>query len=242
MDLALLILRLRKLATAMTSPTFRRALRHGVAPSIEHRVPLARLNVDVVLDVGANRGQFALISRVLWPEAKIVSFEPLPLPASVCALVLAGDRRFTLVRSAVGAIKESATFNVTKEDDSSSFLAIGENHKTIYKSSVVERIEVQLAPLTDLVTIDESATNVLLKIDVQGYELNVLKGCQNILEKISYIYVELSFIRLYEDQPLAQEVIAYLFDQRFDLLGVYNTAQLADGTQIQADMLFRRRT
>ena len=81
---------------------------------------------------------------------------------------------------------------------------------------------------------------ILLKIDVQGYELEVLKGCGDILVKFDYIYVECSFVELYKEQVLVDEVIQYLINYSFKLDGIYNTFYDKKGIAVQGDFLFSK--
>ena len=79
----------------------------------------------------------------------------------------------------------------------------------------------------------------LLKLDVQGYELQVLKGAVQTLKSCSHVYVECSEVALYDGQALRAEVEAFLVGQGFKLTGRYNPS-MADGRLIQADYLFSR--
>ncbi|MCS0504872.1 FkbM family methyltransferase [Ancylobacter mangrovi] len=240
-DLELATLRARKLAFGLSHPRMRKALRQGVAAAIDHREALGPLKPQTVLDVGANRGQFALIARHLWPQASIISFEPLPGPAAYWHRAMEGDARARLVQAAIGAERQTMKINVTSADDSSSLLPLGETHQKIYGSSVTDQIEVKVAPLGDFVAPEEFRAPTLLKIDTQGFELEVLKGMAGLEKNISHVYAELSFVELYAGQPLASEVLSYLDGVGFELAGVYNIAADKDGKQIQADMLLKNR-
>ena len=79
----------------------------------------------------------------------------------------------------------------------------------------------------------------LLKIDVQGYELEVLKGASALLSAIDAIYVEVSWVELYKGQALHDEVEALLLDAGFKQAEVFNEENYK-GELIQADMLFLR--
>jgi hypothetical protein len=78
-----------------------------------------------------------------------------------------------------------------------------------------------------------------MKIDVQGAELAVLQGCDS-LDEIDWIYVELSFVGLYQGQPLCDEIIGYLGEHGFRLAGVFNQVRTAAFGPTQADFLFCR--
>ena len=77
---------------------------------------------------------------------------------------------------------------------------------------------------------------IFLKIDVQGYELEVLKGAD--LNQIQYIYLEASYLKLYDSQPLIKDIIKYLSNRNFKLTGEYNLVK-KNNNKIQADFLFK---
>ena len=93
------------------------ALRRGVAPSLEHLRVLRLLRPSSVIDIGANRGQFALAVRHVLPQAAIDSFEPLPEPAAVFRRVFAGDTRVTLHACAIGERAGTTSMHVSARDD-----------------------------------------------------------------------------------------------------------------------------
>ena len=82
----------------------------------------------------------------------------------------------------------------------------------------------------------------LLKIDVQGYELAVLAGCDSLLAAFAFVYVECSFVELYDGQALATDVVDFLSARGFALAGVYNLTYNRVGAAVQGDFLFSRRS
>ncbi len=80
----------------------------------------------------------------------------------------------------------------------------------------------------------------MLKLDVQGYELEALKGCEDLLDSFSYVYAEGSFVELYEGQVLAGDLVAWLRERGYTLSGVYGVVYDNHGRSVQADMLFRK--
>lgn len=80
----------------------------------------------------------------------------------------------------------------------------------------------------------------LLKIDVQGFELEVLKGAVEILPAIDAVYVEVSYIPLYQGQPLRDDIEHFLCSVGFECVGAFNDYS-HKGERIQSDLLFRRR-
>jgi len=234
------VLRLRKLVSGITNPVYRHALKHGVGASIEHGPAFSNLEFDCILDVGANKGQFALFARSRFPNARIFSFEPLPRAAAKFDLVFANDPRIKLVRAAVSKARGTLTMHVTEHDDSSSALSIGNAQREIFNSREVEQCEVPCGPLGDFIADGDLGDRNLLKIDVQGFELEVLRGAEAMLDRFAAIYCELSFVELYVGQPLAKEIIDFLAGRGYRLSGTFNTTLSSGGQPVQADALFLR--
>jgi FkbM family methyltransferase len=229
----------RKLMKVLAHRDYRRAFRRErVAAAIEHEPLLKSLAVATVVDIGANRGQFALVSRRCYPQARIISFEPLAEPAKKFRGALGNDPRVTLHEVAVGPAAGAATMHVAAEDDSSSLLPITKLQQSISGTTEVSTRTIQIEPLLSRVTSDELTAPALLKIDVQGYELSALEGCAPLLGKFAYVYVECSFVELYTSQALAGDVIAYLAGHGFTLAGIYNVQYDHRGRAVQADILF----
>jgi hypothetical protein len=146
----------------------------------------------------------------------------------------------TLHETALGDAAGSAVIHVSRREDSSSLLPIGEGQRTLFPGTEEARTEtIPLTTLDAVVAADDLAPPALLKIDVQGFELSVLEGCVSLLDRFTWVYVEASFMPLYEGQALAHEVIAFLAARGLVLRGVHNPTWV-DGRCIQADLLFGR--
>ena len=233
--------KIKKLLILLKYPEFIRALFKGAAAGIEHLSVLRNLNCDFVIDVGANRGQFALTARKVFPDACIHSFEPLDEPAKIFESVFSSDTNTHLHRCAIGSERATMTIHVSERDDSSSLLPIGRSQSELFPNTGESETRMtSVLPLGEVIKVDDVTNCSLLKIDVQGYELEVLKGCKTVLEKITYIYVECSFIELYKGQAFASEVIDFLHQINFVLCGVHNICYDHDGKAIQADFLFEK--
>jgi FkbM family methyltransferase len=236
--------RARKLAVLLASghAPWVRALFQGVPAGVEHKSVLASVNCRTVVDVGANRGQFALAARHRWPAARVFSFEPLAKPAATFRRVFHHDELVVLHEAAIGPRAEWATMHLSRKDDSSSLLAITQLQDSIFPGTdEVGTVGVEMAPLADSLTDAEILRPALLKIDVQGFELEVLRGCEPLLAAFDHVYCECSFVELYEGQGLAGAVIEWLAARGFTLAGVFNAAYDADGRAVQADFLFETR-
>lgn len=223
--------------------SWRTALRrHRVAAGVEHERVLRNLGaVSTVVDIGANRGQFALAARHCFPEAKIVSFEPLTEPAACWRAVFSGDACAKLVEAAVGPEKGMAEIHLSERDDSSSLLPITECQEELFPgTSEIGTATICVMRLADALAGRQIDPPALLKLDVQGFELQALAGCEDLLGHIDWVYAECSFLELYAGQSLADEVIAWLRMRGLRLAGVYNMAYDARGRAVQADFLFGR--
>lgn len=239
----LFIKKVRKGLKIISNPLWRWALiMYRVAAGSEHVIVLSQLNaLKVIVDIGANRGQFALVSRYCHPSATIISFEPLSTPAKLFVRVFDEDENIAFVQAAIGPETSSIEMHVSGRDDSSSILPISEMQNRLYPGTAQVATEViRIAPLNEFITVEEIRSPALLKLDVQGFELQGLVGCEDLLKYFTWIYVESSFVELYVGQPLADEIIAWLREHGFKLQGVYNMSANKQGKAIQADFLFLR--
>jgi FkbM family methyltransferase len=194
-----------------------------------------------VVDVGANRGQFALFASGLWPQARIFAFEPLPEAHAVLARVAAHGRRIQAFRAAIGPQVARAHMHVMTPDDCSSLLApTARQHATFPETGLVGTTAIEVAPLDAFVGPGDLDAPALLKLDVQGFELAALEGCASLLDRFAAIYVECSFVPLYAGQALADEVLEHLRAQGFRLGGIYNLAHDRAGRAVQADFWCER--
>lgn len=145
-----------------------------------------------------------------------------------------------LYEFALGEICGVAKIHLSRSADSSSLLPIGKMQSTLFPAT--EEIGVQTITIGALDEIEEiwkSSNRILLKIDVQGYELSVLKGATRALKRCVYVYVECSEVPLYTGQALYMEVAIFLGQHGFRPIQRTNE-QFVDGKLIQADHLFAR--
>jgi len=231
-----------KLAAILKLPYYRtKMFRHRVAAGVEHARVLSGLDCRTVVDIGANRGQFALIARQCQPQARVISFEPLPTAAAKFRSVFADDDRVTLHEAAIGPAPGNATIHVSKRDDSSSLMPITATQVALFPGTEeISTAVVRVATLREFVSEEDIKPPAFLKLDVQGFELNALRGCEDLLDRFACVYAECSFVELYAGQALADEVIAWLRERGFRLRGVDNTEYDRGGRSIQADFLFAR--
>jgi FkbM family methyltransferase len=233
--------RLKKLSQVIRDPSLLSALLKGAAAGMEHSLVLQGFDCEYIVDVGANRGQFALISRKIFPRARIHSIEPLEEPAQIFNNIFKNDPGVTLHACAIGREKTTAIIHITKDDDSSSMLPITKMQSDMFPGATEKATrQVMVYPLSQLIDPASIPPASLLKIDVQGYELDVLQGSEDILQKFSHLYIECSFIELYKGQALAHQIIAWLEERSFVLSSVHNLYYGKNGMAIQGDFLFSK--
>src|SRR6266404_4861833 len=195
---------------------------HNIAGAVEHLDIIAYVRPKLLIDVGTNKGQFALSALAVAPEIRIDCFEPLPTAAiTLQNWAKEASPNIRIHRMALSAEVGSREFYVTSREDSSSLLCPAKAQHEM-GISVKGRIVVPTDRLENVLSAGEILRPSLLKIDVQGGELEVLKGMGRRADVIDYIYVEVSFIELYEGQPLFAEIDKFMTSIGYNLRGVAN--------------------
>jgi FkbM family methyltransferase len=238
----MIIIRLKKLIEALVSwRPLKSLLMHGVLAGFEHKYVLS-MGFETIVDIGANKGQFALAARYFSPSAMIIAFEPLIGPATIFRKIFAGDMRVSLHCVAISDECGTLKMHVSKREDSSSLLPISAAQERLYPGTgEASTLDVDVGPLSTYVSKFDIRGKSLLKLDVQGYEYQVLMGCYDLINKFSYVYCEASFVELYINQKLAKDVIKWMEVNGFFLAGAYNFSySKKSGQSIQADLLFKR--
>jgi FkbM family methyltransferase len=194
----------------------------------ERRRILRERDVDLLLDGGANEGQYARTLRATGFRGRIVSFEPLASAYARLAGRSASDPAWDCVQVALGDVEGRAEIHVAENSVSSSLRAPGEVRVARLDSFASELIQ--------------PGTVSYLKLDVQGVELEALRGAQATLQHTVAVECELSLVPLYEGQALFPEVVAWLDRAGFDLVALERAfTEPCSGKLLQLDGLFARR-
>lgn len=203
-----------------------------------------RYNIDVVLDVGANKGQYARQLIRSGFRGRIVSFEPLPSALSKLQLNRWGFGNWQVEPFALGADNSTATLNVSGNSQSSSLRPMLPAHVEAAPSAAyVSTCEVNVRRLDDI--FDQychAGENCYMKLDVQGHEHCVIAGALESLPKITAIQMELSIEPLYEGEETWQQAIESMHKLGYKLMLL--TPGFRDqttGEMMQADGVFVRR-
>lgn len=199
--------------------------------------------VDVLFDVGANVGQYAAQMREIGYLGRMVSFEPLPEAYQALTTRAKHDATWEAVNLALGDVDTTATINVAGNSQSSSLLAMLPRHAAFAPDSAyVDEVEVTVRQLDgiykDYYRLGEQ---VYLKLDVQGYEQNVLKGASLFLQHVVGVQMEMSLVALYEGERLIDEMIRYMDAEGFKLMSIEpGVCDPQSGQMLQADGVFFR--
>jgi FkbM family methyltransferase len=195
-----------------------------------------------VIDVGSNIGQFARTARGLFPTAQIYSFEPLPDCFAALTQRFASDAKFRAFQVALGPSDSKVTFHQNEYSPSSSLLEMETLHQKSFPYAASQsEVTVPMRRLDDMLATFDLAEDILLKLDVQGYEDRVLDGAQRILRQSKLVITEVSFEPLYRDQVLFDAIYRRLIADGFSYHG--NWEQLVsplDGRILQGDAIFLR--
>lgn len=233
--------RAKKLSQILTEPSYRRALFRGIPAATEHDNVPYPTDFRTVVDVGANRGQFALVAMRRFPHATLWCFEPLPDARAKLEVILGSCAKAKVLDYALSARAGHEVMHVTRSDDSSSLRPVGERQLAEFPGTdEIRSMQVRTARLDEVLTREQIVSPALLKVDVQGSELDVLLGANGVLKAFDAILVECSFVELYLDQPLASDIIAFLAPLGWRLSGAYSVTYGSAGSCLQADLLFQR--
>ena len=216
--------------------------------SVDHYVALNRpwfrsLGIGAVVDVGANVGQFSQMIRTVLPDARIVAFEPIPRAFEALRRTFAADPAFAAHNVAVGRETGTSTFHVNPYSDSSSIRPMTDVHREHFPftQGAQQQIEVRVEPLDRYADAIGTDVPVLVKVDVQGFEDEVLAGAHAVLAHAALVILEVSFAPLYDGAPAFEALLATMNGLGLRYGG--NLDQLRgprDGAILQCDALFFR--
>ena len=188
-----------------------------------------------ILDVGAYHGEWTQLVRHYYPEARFLMIEAQPKLESVLKAVAAADPNRIEYRMALLGPERRDAVNFFQMDipitTGSSLYA----EQTLYARSVVQ------LPMVRLDDVARGGKFQLLKIDVQGAELDVLEGAPNTLANVEALFLELSLVEYNKGAPLIADVIAAVKARDFLLSDLYPAVRNSTGSLLQVDAVFLRR-
>ena len=203
---------------------------------------ITRLGVTVVIDVGANVGQYARQLRESGYIGKIVSFEPVAAAFQSLSEIAKGDLRWTTIHAALGSDVGEKMINVSKHTAMSSFSRVRDEFVRDHEWAKISRVESVNMTMLDTIFLNHVSNRdvVLLKMDVQGYEHEVLAGAERSLPRIAAIQTEMSLTASYSDQRLFRDLLSSIENYGFQFIDFSEISRDSDGRLADIDGFFER--
>lgn len=208
------------------------------------RKVFAHNDIEVVLDVGANMGQYHDFLRDdVGFKGQILSFEPVRKYSELLKSRLAEDSQWQIYDFALGSEEGEALINVTQSPGLNSFLPARTDVVDGFWSdgAVVAVEKARIRTLDDVLSeggIDCAVSNVYLKLDTQGFDLEVIKGASRSLPKLRALQTEASIRPIYAGMPTFLETVATMTENFFDLSGMFPVTHDDDFRLIELDFVF----
>lgn len=204
---------------------------------------LKRLNVDCVLDVGANIGQYGSQLRLIGFTGTILSFEPDPAAFAALRAATARDPRWNAFNHALGEVTGVAELNLMGSSDFNSFRepSTGETTHFSAQNRVVETVAVQVQRLDAVLPelrMQYGFQRPFLKTDTQGFDVEVFRGASGVHAQLVGIQCELPLKRLYEGAPTWTEALEEYSGAGFEIVGIFNVNP-AEPFLIECDCFFQ---
>lgn len=207
---------------------------------------LAQNNISLTLDAGAAVGDYILQLRRSGYTGRVISFEPMAAPYATLRQRAGRDPygKWEAIQCGLAAESGYAEIHVSENSVSSSLLPLTEAHTSIADPvGYVAKERIALRPLADFADKIAAADRVFLKMDVQGYEYEVLRGAGEVLNQVRVIECELSLAPMYKGQMLYREMIAEFEKRGFETFSFtrgccdWNTGKLLqmDGIFVRSD-------
>lgn len=192
----------------------------------------------LIVDGGANQGLTISLFLKYFPGSTIHAFEPVPSLVDILKKKYSNRNNVVIHQKALGSKNAEGNFKVMKYHCASSFfeptIAAKSYHATEY--SEYSEIEVHIQRLDNCFLSDPFPD--ILKLDLQGYELEALKGCGPLLHYLRIITTEIEFVPIYERQPLFGEIDRFMQENGFYLFNFYDLWTLKDGQIETGDAIY----
>jgi len=221
----------------------KRALVRELAHLTSYRLWFTHNKIETVIDVGSYIGAFAFAMQIMRSGVRLYAFEPLEENLRQLELHLRRFPNCQIFPVALGNYSGEAEFWRSEFPASSSVLPMGELHKTVFPHTASQVKEVvRMAKLDEYLSQMAFEGRVLLKLDVQGFERQVLEGAVETLKRVDYVLAEVSYQPLYQGQALFEDIYEFLRVHGFEYAGNFSSlTSPLDGTILQSDALFVRR-
>ncbi|MEL1246961.1 FkbM family methyltransferase [Flavobacterium helocola] len=189
-------------------------------PELDRRIKLLKnYNIDVIIDVGANIGQYGAELRNIGYQGKIISFEPTSEAFQKLQKTASKDNSWEVYNMSLGERDGESTINISKNSVSSSILKdLPQLTESAPEATFIKKETIKIKKLDSIFEdLKIKGKNIYLKIDTQGYEKMVLDGAVNSLQNIIGIQIEMALIPSYEGSLTFEEMSANLKNLGFKL-------------------------
>ena len=201
---------------------------------------LKDLEISTVVDIGANVGEFTAIFNELFPTSQIYAFEPIPICFDKLNDRVSNLKNVKTYNIGLGSKNGELNLNKSSHDPASSFREMSDLHKENYPhSSGSEELKVAVHRLDEVLDLSNIHSNIFIKIDVQGFEDEVIIGGMKTFDKAKVIIVESSYRKLYENEPLFHGIYSLLQPLGFEFMGCLKQSVFkVDESYLQGDCIF----
>ncbi len=203
-------------------------------------------NIDfkTIIDVGASKGNFSLQFHGIFLQAQIYAFEPLTDCFELTKNKLDGVANFKAFNIALSDFKGQSNFFRSSYSGASSLIKMSSFQKEIFPVTAGEAMQdISVDTMDNVLGEIQLDEPILIKLDVQGTEDKVIRGGKIIFSMAKAVIAETSFRRLYDGQPLFNDICRLLEDLGFRYAGIWGEGDFRspiDGQPLQQDSIFIR--
>ena len=220
-----------------------------IVPFRTSRHPIARRRhlfdqneIDLIVDVGANCGQYGGFLRRVGYTGRISSYEPLASAFAQLSATALSDPKWDVHHIGLGETEGTAILNIAQNSESSSILPMLPAHLRGYPES--RYVATETVPMTTLAKVLDglsTSSRIFVKVDTQGYERQVIEGAGDAIANVRGVQLEMSLVSLYEGESLMPEMINFMKDKGLILMSVEpGSSDPQTGQLLQLDGLFFR--
>lgn len=205
---------------------------------------LTSYNINVILDVGANEGQFAEMVFSMGYHGRIVSFEPSSNAFNILQKKTLAVKHWECHNYGLSDTDSDAKLHVYEDDTFSSLYTPSKEGRKLFGTMIEEtgHENIKLMTLNSIysgLNLNKS-DRILLKSDTQGHDYEVIEGCDQCLQQLDVVMTEASFLPIYQSNATALKILSLLASKGFVLSGLYPFSFTPDLRLIELDMFFVR--
>ncbi len=198
-----------------------RRLNKDEIKDMAHWYSLLGIQPKVIIDGGAFIGFITHRFLKQFPNATVYSFEPNPKVYEKLEAHYKGNPRVRTIPAGIGSSTGKMLFQINQRPVTNSFLQPNAHHTRNIAGEHRDAINVPITTIDDVMAKYVENHIDILKLDVEGFEIEAFKGIKDIHKKVSIVFAEVNLIGTYENQPLIEDVIAYMRGHHFHPINFY---------------------